>query len=76
MRSAAQVEAREDDAAQAPKLATKRAAAQGTKPKAKAGSTARKAAAPKTGRPATKTERTSSSQRRAAGSAGKERKGS
>ncbi|HEY6537745.1 MAG TPA: 30S ribosomal protein S20 [Candidatus Dormibacteraeota bacterium] len=58
------------------KPAGKRASAQGTKPKAaRAGAGARKpAAAPRAGRPATKTERTSSSQRRAAGSAGKDAK--
>lgn len=74
MRSAARAGAATEEG-KAPKTASKRASAQGTKPKS--GSTSRKpAAAPKAGRPATKTERTSSSQRRAAGSSSKERKGS
>jgi small subunit ribosomal protein S20 len=77
MRSAAKAETLGTAAVKTPKTVAKRASAQGTKPKAKAGATTRKAAAaPKTGRPATKTERTSSSQRRAAGSAGKERESS
>lgn len=75
MRSAAKAEAQGTESPKAPKKIAKRASAQGTKPKSAA--TARKtAAAPKAGRPATKTERTSSSQRRAAGSSGKEKKGS
>ena len=75
MRSANKAEAQDTAALKAPKAATKRVSAQGTKPKS--GATARKAAAtPKAGRPATKTERTSSSRRRSAGSASKETKGS
>jgi small subunit ribosomal protein S20 len=74
MRSAAKAEAQGTAAVKVPRAATKRASAQGTKPKS--GATTRKAAAaPRAGRPATKTERTSSSLRRAAGSAGKEKKG-
>lgn len=75
MRSAAKAEVQGAAGVRAPKAAAKRASAQGTKPKS--GATSRKTAAiPKAVRPATKTERTSSSQRRAAGSASKEKKGS
>ena len=73
MRSAARAQSQGTEVVKAPKAAAKRASAQGTKPRS--GATARKAGAPpKAGRPATKTERTSSSQRRAAGSAGKPKK--
>jgi len=76
MRSAAKAGSAEDGEVKAARPVGKRAAAQGTKPKAsKAGASGRKTvAAPRTRRPATKTERTSSSQRRAAGTASKEPK--
>lgn len=78
MRSALKAGSASDGQVKAAKPVGKRASAQGTKPKAaKAGSSGRKtAAAPRTRRPATKTERTSSSQRRAAGTASKEPKSS
>jgi small subunit ribosomal protein S20 len=77
MRSAARAEAADGTAVKPAKPAGKRASAQGTKPKAaKATGTRKAAAAPRTRRPATKTERTSSSQRRAAGSVTKEPKSS
>lgn len=73
MRSAAKAEVQGGAEVLVPKAAAKRASAQGTKPKS--GATSRKTAAtPKAVRPATKTERTSSSLRRAAGSASKEKK--
>lgn len=73
MRLAARAVANTPAEGKAPKSPVKRASAQGTKPKA--GSGPRKpAAAPRARRPTTKTERTSTAQRKAAGSAGKGRK--
>jgi small subunit ribosomal protein S20 len=73
MRLATKADAPVTETVRARKPAAKRASAQGTKPKS--GATTRKVAAtPRAGRPATKTERTSSAQRRAAGTVGKGRK--
>jgi len=75
MRLAAKADVPQTEAVKVRKPAAKRASAQGTKPKS--GTSTRKAGAtPKAGRPATKTERTFSAQRRAAGTAGKSRKDS
>jgi len=75
MRLAAKADIPQAEAVKVRKPAAKRASAQGTKPKS--GTATRKAAAtPKAGRPATKTERTFSAQRRAAGTAGKSPKDS
>ncbi len=73
MRLAAKTGAAETEVVKVRKPATKRASAQGTKPKS--GTTTRKSGtSPRAGRPATKTERTSSAQRRAAGTSSKSRK--
>jgi small subunit ribosomal protein S20 len=73
MRLAAKADSPGAEIVKVRKPAAKRASAQGTKPKAGTGT--RKSAAPtRAGRPATKTERTSSAQRRAAGTSGKSRK--
>lgn len=75
MRLAARAEVREPEGAKPRKAGAKAASAQGTKPKA-AASPRKPGAAPRARRPATKTERTSTAQRKAAGTSGKGSKGS